>query len=422
MDLTVQPWNEWHLALEALASSPDDGYSVAPMTTTQTAEIGVALEPRLTSRRLLSLDVYRGLAVAAMILVDNPGSDEGAYWPIKHAEWNGWTPADLIFPSFLFLVGISLVFSFSSRMEKGESRRALWLHVLRRSIILILVGLFVNAMPIYGLDLHTWRFYGVTQRIALCYLVASALELWSGRRGLVIALLTCLLGYWALVRFAPVPGLGIPGRDIPFMDPNRNLVAWLDRRLFMGHLYNGTRDPEGLLSTIPAIGTTILGILTGHWLRSNFNMKSKLMGMLAAGGVGLMGGMLWARWFPINKNLWTSSFVLFSGGFCLLILGVLYWALEIQKWRGGWSMPFLVFGMNGIVGFVADSLVYGPGYTFMATNPGGVRVNWHEAAQAYLESLGLSTASASLAYSIAAVAFCWCLLWILWRKKIFLTA
>jgi predicted acyltransferase len=151
-------------------------------------------------------------------------------------------------------------------MEKGDSRRAVWFHVLRRSIILILVGLFVNAMPIYGLDLHTWRFYGVAQRIALCYLVASALELWSGRRGQVIALLACLLGYWALTCFMPVPGFGIPGRDIPFLDPNRNLMAWLDRRLFMGHLYNGTRDPEGLLST---------------WLRSNLNTKSKLMGMLA---------------------------------------------------------------------------------------------------------------------------------------------
>jgi predicted acyltransferase len=188
-----------------------------------------------------------------MILLDNPGSDEGAYWPIKHAEWNGWTPADLIFPSFLFLVGISLVFSFSSRMEKGDSRRAVWFHVLRRSIILILVGLFVNAMPIYGLDLHTWRFYGVTQRIALCYLVASALELWSGRRGQVIALLACLLGYWALTRFMPVPGFGIPGRDIPFLDPNRNLMAWLDRRLFMGEsadlrscqrTNSATRDPH----------------------------------------------------------------------------------------------------------------------------------------------------------------------------------
>ncbi len=289
-----------------LASSHCGVYSISPMTTIQTIQAKVGLKPEIMGGRLLSPDVYRGLAVAGMILVDNPGSDEGAYWPIKHAEWNGWTPADLIFPSFLFLVGISLVFSFQSRMRRGDSRGAILSHVFKRSLILIAIGLLVNAMPIYGLDLHTYRFYGVTQRIALCYVAASVLQLWSGWRGQVIALLACLVGYWALLRFVPVPGSGFPVRDIPFMDPNRNLVAWFDRQLFMGHLYNGTRDPEGLLSTIPAIATTILGMLTGHWLRSNFSMKSKLIGMLAGGGAGLVSGLLWGRWFPINKNLWTS--------------------------------------------------------------------------------------------------------------------
>lgn len=370
--------------------------------------------------RLVCLDVYRGLAVAGMILVDNPGSDAGAYWPIKHAEWNGWTPADLIFPSFLFLVGVSLVFSFSSRLGRGESRLSILSHVFRRSLILIVVGLFVNAMPIIGLDVHSYRFYGVTQRIALCYLAASALELWSNRRGQAIALLACVLGYWALLRFAHVPGFGVPGHDIPFVDPDHNLVAWLDRRLFMGHLYNGTRDPEGLLSTIPAIGTTLIGVLTGHWLRSRANATRKAGVMLAAGGLGLGAGVLWNHWFPINKNLWTSSFVLFSGGFALLMLGVLYWGFEVKRWHGRWIMPIEVFGMNAIAGFVADSVVYGPGYTLMAKGPTGLRLNWHETAQAYLESYGLSTANASLLYSIAAVGFCWCLLWVLWRKNIFI--
>ncbi len=379
-----------------------------------------AERPLQAPPRLMCLDVYRGLAVAAMILVDNPGSDAGAYWPIKHAEWNGWTPADLIFPSFLFLVGVSLVFSFSSRLGRGESRAAILSHVFKRSLVLILVGLFVNAMPIVGLDLHSYRFYGVTQRIALCYLVASALELWTGRRAQVIALLTCVLGYWALLRFAPLPGFGVPGRDVPFMDADHNLVAWLDRRLFMGHLYNGTRDPEGLLSTIPAIGTTLLGVLAGHGLRSNTSVARKLGGLLTAGILGLAMGALWNHWFPINKNLWTSSFVLFSGGFALLMLGLLYWTLDVRKWQGKWTLPFLVLGTNAIAGFVADSLVYGPGYTFTAKGPTGLRLNWHETAQAYMESYGLSTANASLVYSIAAAVFCCCLLWVLWRKKIFI--
>jgi predicted acyltransferase len=370
--------------------------------------------------RVLCLDVYRGLMVAAMIVVDNPGSDEHAYWPIMHAEWNGWTPADFIFPSFLFLVGISMVYSFDSRRRRGESNRQILWHAFKRSLILIAIGLLVNASPIYGLDLHTWRFEGVTQRIGLCYFFAAALELWSGRRGQLLALLACLIGYWAMLRLVPVPGAGVPGRDIPFMDQVQNLPAWLDRKLFMGHLYNGTRDPEGILHTIPAIGTTLIGLLTGHWLKSKRGASQLIGGMVLFGILGMLAGQFWNRWFPINKNLWTSSFVLFSGGFCLLFLSLLYWVTEVKGWRGKWTMPILVFGMNAIAGFVADSLIYGPGYTFTVTTANGAKISWHEAAQTHLEAIGLSTANASLVYSLGAVLICWILLWFLWRKKIFL--
>jgi len=374
----------------------------------------------LRSGRLLSLDIFRGLAVAGMIIVDNPGSDDGAYWAIKHAEWNGWTPADLIFPSFLFLVGISIVFSFESRLQRGETRGKILLHVFKRTLLLIAIGLLVNASPIYGLDIHTFRFEGVTQRIALCYLVTAPLELYVGLRWQIVALAFCLAGYWALLRFAPVPGVGVPGHEIPFMDPDQNITAWLDRRLFMGHLYNGTRDPEGILHTIPAIGTTLIGLLTGRWLRVRKSSQTIVAGLLGFGIVGLIAGKLWNLSFPINKNLWTSSFVLFTGGFALIFLALLYWIVEVKKWRGWWTMPILVLGTNAIAGFVADSLVYGPGYTFMATGPSGQKLNWHEAAQAYLESAGLNPANASLVYSLGALAFCWFLLWLMWRKKIFL--
>ncbi|MGC1160808.1 MAG: heparan-alpha-glucosaminide N-acetyltransferase domain-containing protein, partial [Candidatus Sulfotelmatobacter sp.] len=188
--------------------------SAAP-TLANPAEPSSAKAP---SERLLCLDIYRGLAVAGMILVDNPGSDDLAYGPIKHADWNGWTCADFIFPSFLFLVGISMVFSFAARLRRGESRQQILWHAFKRSLILIAIGIFVNASPIIGLDVHSWRFEGVTQRIALCYFAAAILVLWSNRRGALIAMCVCLLGYWALLRFAPVPGFGVPGRDIPFMD------------------------------------------------------------------------------------------------------------------------------------------------------------------------------------------------------------
>jgi predicted acyltransferase len=393
------------------------------MATTQqliTAEHPVVSDAnKKFSARLMCLDVFRGLAVAGMILVDNPGSDDGAYWPIKHAEWNGWTPADFIFPSFLFLVGVSMVLSFSSRLRRGESRRQILFHVFTRSLILIAIGLLVNASPIIGLDLHTFRFEGVTQRIALCYLVSSIFVLWSNRRGQWIALGACLIGYWMMMRFVPVPGFGVPGRDIPFMDPNHNLVAWLDRKLFAGHLYNVTRDPEGVLSTIPAIATTLMGVLTGHLLVSEKNSGSKAIRMLVIGVLGLASGLIWNFWFPINKNLWTSSFALFTGGFALVFLAFLYWVLEIKQWSGLWTMPILVFGMNAIAGFVADSLVYGPGYSFTVKGRGAA-ISWHDAAQLRLLSLGLDAANASLIYSLAAVLLSWTLLWFLWRKRIFI--
>ena len=388
-------------------------------TLAQTAPPGSdAIKP--SSERLTPVDIFRGLAVAGMILVDNPGSDDLAYWPIKHAQWNGWTPADFIFPSFLFLVGVSMVYSFAARLRRGQSRQHILLHAFKRSLLLIAIGIVVNVSPIIGLDLHAWRFEGVLQRIAVCYFIAAILVLWSDRRGQWITLSTCLIGYWAIMRFVPVPGFGVPGRDIPFMDPERNLVAWLDRALFPGRLYNGTRDPEGIISNIPAIATALMGVLTGQWLRSQASPRTKVFRMVVFGILALVAGLVWNRWFPINKNLWTSSFVLLTGGFALVFLAFLYWAIEIRNWRGAWTMPVLVFGMNSIAAFVADSLVYGPGYTFTVKGASGTTMNWHEAAQARLITLGLGPANASLVYSLAAVLFCWTLLWLLWRKRIFL--
>jgi predicted acyltransferase len=313
-----------------------------------------------------------------------------------------------------------MVYSFPARLARGQTKAQILQHAFLRSVILIAIGLLVNASPIFGLDIHTWRLEGVTQRIALCYLATAVLVLWSDTRGLIIALFVCLIGYWATLRFVPVPGFGIPGRDIPFMDPDRNIVAWLDRLLFPGRLYNGTRDPEGIISTIPAIATTIIGVFAGKWLRTEKLQTAKLKGLLAAGLSGLLLGLLWNRWFPINKNLWTSSFAVFSGGFALFALGCLYWINEIKHWRGRWTMPILVFGMNAIAGFVADSLVYGPGYTFQMKGPAGTPVSWHEGLNARLLSVTGNPQVASLIYSLAAVGFCWLLLWLLWRKRIFL--
>src|SRR5882672_10189476 len=206
--------------------------------------------------RLLSLDLLRGATIAGMILVNNAGDEEAAYWPLQHAKWNGWTPTDLVFPFFLFIVGVSMAFSLESRMRRGESRQELIRHILWRGLILFAIGVALHGFPVPVLA--TWRIYGVLQRIAICYVISAVIALWVGRRGQWIIILACLAGYWVLMRYVPVPGFGVPTHDMPLLDPDRNIAAWLDRKLLMGRLYEVTRDPEGVLSTIPAIATSLL--------------------------------------------------------------------------------------------------------------------------------------------------------------------
>lgn len=368
-----------------------------------------------TATRLLSVDVFRGMAVAGMLLVDYPGDEAAAYWPIRHAVWNGWTGADLIFPSFVFLMGISIVASFSKRLQQGETRRNIAWHVVKRSLILFALGLFLNGVPEF--HLATWRIEGVVQRIAICYLVAGILFLWTDTRTLIIATVIGLLGYWALMRFVPVPGFGLPGRDIPVLAPNQNLVDWLDRALFSGRLYNTTRDPEGVLSTIPAIASALAGVLTGQWLGSKRTAQAKAVGMFIAGAAGLTVGLIWNQWFPINKNVWTSSFVVFTAGFALVFLALLYWIIDVRGWRGRWTMPFLVCGRNSIIAFCFDELLWAPLYYGHARAAGGKIVPW----QQYLNSQLLkfaSPANASLMFAFGAVLSVWFLLWLLYRKQI----
>lgn len=367
------------------------------------------------SSRLLSVDVFRGIAVAGMLLVDYPGDEAAAYWPIRHAQWNGWTAADLIFPSFVFLMGISVVMSFSTRLKRGETRQQIALHAAKRSLILFALGVFLNGAPEF--HLASWRIEGVVQRIAICYLVASVLFLWTDTRGLIITAVICLLGYWALMRLVPVPGLGVPGRDIPVLAPDQNLVDWIDRALFNGRLYNTTRDPEGVLSTIPAIATAIAGVLTGQWLRSERGARAKAVGMVVAGAAGVAVGLIWNRWFPINKNVWTSSFVVFTAGFALIFLALLYWIIEIRGCRGRWAMPFLVFGMNAIIAFCFDELLWAPLYYGHAKATDGKMIPWQQYLNGQLLKIA-SPANASLIFAFGTVLSVWVLLWLLYRQRI----
>ena len=304
----------------------------------------------MRSRRLVSLDVFRGLTIAAMILVNNPGSWSYVYWPLEHAEWNGWTPTDLIFPYFIFILGVAVPFSFGRRIAEGASRRALFAHVVRRALIIVGLGLFMRVFPDFHFSGIRWP--GVLQRIGVVYLAAAGIYLSTGARARWGWTLALLLGYWAVMVLVPVPGHA-PGD----LSPDGNLAAWVDRALMGGHLYRGPWDPEGILSTFPAVATALLGIFTGEWLRSGKEGRVLSRGMLGAGVVLTVVGLVWGRAFPINKNLWTSSYVVFTAGTALILLGLMYEAIDVRGWRGRWHVPLVVYGMNAIAVFVLSGLV-----------------------------------------------------------------
>ena len=370
-----------------------------------------------TSERLLSLDVLRGVTIAAMILVNNAGDEPSSYWPLKHAEWNGWTPTDLVFPFFLFMVGVATTFSLVSRLKRGETRQTLLKHILWRGAILFAIGVYLHGFPYHALA--TWRIYGVLQRIAICYMISAIIALWTGKRGQWAIVFGCLASYWIIMRFIPVPGFGVPTHDMPLLDPDRNLVAWLDRKLMAGRLYEGTRDPEGLISTIPAIATSLLGVLTGEWLRSERSQRVKALGLSAFGGIGIIAGTVMNTWFPINKKLWTSSFVVFTAGLALVCLALCYWLVDIKRWRR-WTGPILVFGANSIAAYVFAEILAILLNRFHIRGHDGTLISWSQFLYERFCTSWLNAADASLFFALTFVAVCWAAMAILYRKRIFL--
>ena len=374
-------------------------------------------------QRLISLDVVRGITIAFMIMVNNNGGS-GSWRFMNHAEWNGLTPTDLVFPTFVFVVGVSIVFGFEARLARGATRAHLAWHTVQRAAVLFLLGVVVNGFPFFSLD-HL-RFYGVLQRIAICYLAVGLFYLWDrGVASKIAALVAALVGYWILLRWVPVPGVGIPGRDIPFMDMSQNLVSWIDRHVFPYHLYlyapdHNVRDPEGLLSDLPAIGTAMMGVLAGLWLRSQKTTTTKTLGLAAGSGISLTLGYLWSLSFPLNKNMWTSSFVLVAGGYSLALLTAAYWAVEQKGWRRGWTWVWLVFGSNAIAAYLFSELL--PGVLFNITVPSGDGRRANIVAWIVVHTLAhiSNPGWAAFAYSVSFTAICFVPVWVLYRKRIFL--
>lgn len=363
------------------------------------------------SDRLLSLDAFRGLTIAGMILVNNPGSWAHIYPPLAHAAWHGWTPTDLIFPYFLFIVGVAIPFSFQRRLAAGDSRRDLFAHVVRRSLVIVALGLAMRAIPDFNFAEMRWP--GVLQRIGVVYLAAAGLYLAAGPRARGAWTAALLLGYWALMTLVPVPGYGAGD-----LSPEGNLGAWLDRVLMGGHLYREAWDPEGFLSSLPAVGTALLGIFTGEWLLTERPRPTLTRGMVGAGALLVPAGLLWGMAFPINKNLWTSSYVVFTAGTALLLFGATYWLVDVRRRRGPWLTPFLIYGTNAIAVFVASGM--------MTKMMGRIRVGGPEGPSLYgwlYRNAFQSWAgdlNGSLAFAVVYVLLWLALLTPLYRRRIFI--
>lgn len=362
--------------------------------------------------RMASLDVFRGITIAGMILVNNPGSWEAIYSPFEHAEWHGWTPTDLVFPFFLFIVGVSITLALARRAESAGSKRDLYVKIIRRTLIIFALGLVLGGFPTY--DLSSIRIPGVLQRIAVCYLVASVIFLntkWEAQALIAGAL---LIFYWLMMKLVPVPGFGAGNLEM-----EGNLAAYVDRELLAGHTWKPLYDPEGILSTIPAIATTLCGVLTGHLLRSERSPIEKVAAMFVAGMVAIVGGWIWNFWFPVNKALWTSSYVLLTAGLALQLLAFCYWLIDIKNYRS-WAKPFLIFGTNALALYFLAELFARIISIITFARADGSRVDLKTLAYENLSASWAQPKSASLLLAVCTVLFWLGVMTILYRKRIFI--
>ncbi len=406
------------------------------MAATLTAPPGPVLEKvTIAPKRVLSVDVLRGFTIALMILVNDPGDWDHVFKQLDHAEWSGWTLTDLVFPTFLFVMGVSMVFSLQARTNRGDCRKTLTGHLFARTGKLLLLSFVLVYFP--RMRWTHMRFYGVIPRIAACSLLAglvlvATMKLRRRVPVLIGIVAVLLVGYWVLLRWFPVPGLGTPVRDFPLLDPVRNMTAWIDRGvvaltqrfLHTGALYKKTSDPEGLLSTLPSVATVLLGALTGMWVRAEGFASRMRLGLAGAGLASLLAGEVWSIWFPINKNLWTSSYVLLSAGIAALALAGVSWLVDGREepwptWLRVSTWPWFVFGSNAIVAYTTSVVLVKGCIYFKLTDADGYK----HSVWAWLYEQGFakhgSTNWTSLAFAVSVVVVCFLPNWYLWRKKWF---
>ena len=374
------------------------------------------------SERLLSLDFFRGLTVAAMILVNNPGSWGHIYAPLAHAEWNGCTPTDLVFPFFLFIVGVSIAYAMGSKKLDPSTHHKTILKALKRALTLFGLGLLLAIFPRNFSDfnlleaLQNLRIPGVLQRIGVVFFISAVIFLKSSEKNIFRTIVIILFSYWALMTFVPVPGVGYAN-----LEKETNLGAWLDRTILTeAHLWKSAKtwDPEGILSTLPAIATGLFGVLVGVYLkRKDIEAAQKIAWLFAIGVLACLAGLIWDLQFPINKALWTSSYVLYTGGLATIILALSYWLIDVNKYNR-FTKPFVVYGVNAITVFFVSSLMPRLVNMIKVKLPNGDETG---ALSWFYQSFFVpyfSPINASLAYAIAFILFFYVILWVMYKKNL----
>ena len=362
------------------------------------------------SKRLASLDAFRGLTIVGMILVNSPGDWDIAYAPLKHASWNGITLADVIFPFFLFIVGVSIVLAYTRRLREKLPRRKIVIKIFKRTLLIFAIGLLLNM----GQDgFQHLRITGVLQRIAIVFFVAVLLFLYTEIRTQIILGSAILVTYWLALWLVPVPGTGAG-----IMEPGSNLAAWVDSILLPGRMYQGTWDPEGILSTFPAIVTAITGMVAGRILISRNPAEKKLVILFSLGFLLFLAGGAWNWVFPLNKNLWTSSFVLFTSGLAMMALAAFIWVVDVLEYKK-WCEVFVIFGTNAITAYVLHGLLKAPFILINVGGPGEER-NIMGAFMERVTGFGVPDQLASLSWALLFTSLCFVPVWLLYRKKIFI--
>lgn len=362
--------------------------------------------------RLVSLDVFRGMTIAGMIVVNSPGDGDNVIPQLAHSSWNGCTFADFIFPFFLFIVGVAVTFSLSKRKERGDNQAKLLLKIFRRAAIIFLLGLALGIFPYF--DFANLTLTGILKTIAVVYFFTALIFLKTSIKTQAIIFGSIIIIYWLLLTLLPTPGAAASN-----LSKEANLGVWLNSFFSQNYFTGKIWDIFGRMITVPAIATSLLGVLTGNFLLSDKDDTTKAIYMFVTGNILIVASYIWGFWFPINKLIWTSTFVLFTGGFALNLLALCFWVVDIKEYKG-WIKPFLAFGMNALAVYFLAVLAGRYLKYIKVTDTAGSLVSLKSYIYTAVFLPFLDPVNASFAYSIVYTLLWLGFVWILYKRKIFI--